>query len=215
MSDVQTLVAKIVVRGNDVYAINSSFTEDGKILVWKNGVLLQTIPNNFAIDLKVDNNDVYILGKSNNVFKYWKNGDETILTNNSSFNQVLNMEVLNGDVYIAGSEQNGTSSVAKLWKNGAATVISNPTLPTFVNGLDINGNDVVVLLRETSLSNTISLKTWKNGTINTIESGIFNDFSFGSGVVKMSANDIYVSARVPLSNSSSKIVFGKIISNQI
>jgi hypothetical protein len=206
---VQTIVEKIVVSGNDVYALNSSFNELGNILLWKNGILVQTIPNNLPVDLKVENNDVYILGRSGNVFKYWKNGDETILTNNSIFNQVYNMEVANGIVYIAGSEQNGNINIAKLWKNGAATIISSQNLNTYVNDLDVNVNDVAVLLRETSLSNKISLKTWKNGTINTLETGIFNDFSFGNGVVQMSSNDIYVSAKVPLSASSSKIVFWK------
>lgn len=207
---VQIIAEKVAISGNDVYAINFKENEIGEILLWKNGAIVQTISNNTPLDLKVDNNDVYILGKSGTVFKYWKNGDETILTNSQSLNQVTHMKVVNGDVYIAGSEVNGAGkSIAKLWKNGAATIISNSNLSTFVNGLDVNGTDIVVLLREVSASNTITLKTWKNGVINTIETGIFNDFNIDSGVVQMSVNDVFVAAKVPTSTTASKIVLWK------
>jgi hypothetical protein len=206
-SGVQTIASKVVVSGNDVYAINQENNEIGKILLWKNGVLVQTIDNAYPIDLKVDNNDVYILGKFENTHKIWKNGVETILTNNGVTNWVRHMIISSGNVFVAGAESSGTKTVAKLWKNGVAISISNPANSAFVNGFDVVGNDVAVLLREITPSGSVTLKTWKNNVLNTLETSIFNDFTFGSGVLKISGADLLVAAKVPINNSSDKILF--------
>ena len=205
--NVLTLVSKVFVSGNDVYAINEN-DDTNSILLWKNGIIVQTIPNSVAYEFIVVGSDVYILGQTANVFKIWKNGVETILTNNSFNNFVLKMKVVNGDVYAAGSERVGTKNIAKFWKNGAATAISNTSLNSFVDDFEVVNNEVTILFRERNDATTETLKVWKNGNTVTLESGLRFD-GIGNGFIETVGNTQFVVTQQDLGSGNQKIILFK------
>ena len=209
-SDLNTLTigSKIAVSGSDVYVVNENdFTSS--ILLWKNGIIVQTIPNSSAHEIIVEGNDVYILGQTANTFKTWKNGVETILTSNVSNNFVFKMKVVNGDVYAAGSERGGTKNIAKFWKNGAATTISNISFNSFVDDFEVVNNEVTVLFRERNTATTETLKVWKNGNIVTLESGLLSDGTIGRGFLEVVGNIQYVVTLQDLGLGNRKIILFK------
>lgn len=202
-----TVVNKIAVNGNDVYA-TAGYDGSNTILLWKNGissVVSEGSSITYAKDLIVENNDIYILGRKGNTHSYWKNGIETILTNFDADFADNNMVVANGDVHIVGTEFIN-KSVVKYWKNGAATTISNPNIYSNVIDIDVNGADVTILFRESIAANNVVLKVWRNGTITTLESGLSY---VGKGYIVTTPNTIYVTAQTRIDTSIYKIGFWK------
>jgi hypothetical protein len=59
--------------------------------------------------------------------KYWKNGQEVLLTNGTTPEIAWSIAVHNGDVYIAVTEYffNTGNRVAKYWKNGQVVLLGN------------------------------------------------------------------------------------------
>lgn len=74
---------------------------------------------------------------------------------------------VNADVYVAGSEFNGTVSVATLWKNGIAYTVSDVTKNAAATGVYVNGSDVYVCFNEAQGSR-YRPKLWKNGVISNL-----------------------------------------------
>nr|WP_315253182.1 hypothetical protein [uncultured Flavobacterium sp.] len=200
---------KVAISADDVYVINGNFDEANALLLWKNGIVTEIAKNAIGVDLVVEKNDVYILGRIGNSFRYWKNGIETILTNSLNNNFVDHMVVVNGDVHITGAENNGSKVVVKYWKNGVATTVSNPNFRAFANGIDVRGSEVSILFRELAADNTFILKVWKNGATTTLESGFFNDFSIGRGNIVTTPTTVFVAAQQASDTDRTKIGFWK------
>ena len=199
--NVNTAANKVIVSGNDVYAINGGFSglsTGNSIIIWKNGTIKTEIPNAFAYEFIIDNGNIYILGKENNVSKYWKNGVATIL---GSLAIVASMKISNNDVYVAGYESNGSKYLAKFWKNGEATTISNPVLDSFASEIAINGSDVCVFFKEVSTTNTISHKLWKNGLTTTLKSGMLFEPGGGNSKMIFEANNLHIVSFERLNNT--------------
>lgn len=145
----------IFVSGNDVYVAG---VEDSKveneyytyytyiIKYWKNGNALNlTDGKNDAMvtDIFVSGNDVYVCGyeaTSIKVYgaygsgddyqaKYWKNGEEILLTDKETDSFAYKIYVSGNDVYVAGAERHAATGkyVAKYWKNGTAIALSDGT----------------------------------------------------------------------------------------
>ena len=79
--------------------------------------------------------DVYVAGYENNsagrsVVKYWKNGNETILTDGSRNAIATDIAVIGDDVYVIGVESNGSVNVAKYWKNGTPIFLTDGANPS-------------------------------------------------------------------------------------
>jgi hypothetical protein len=55
----------------------------------------------------------------------------------------------------------------------------------------------------------MSLKVSKNASITTLESNVFNDFSIGVGSIKIVLGVVFVTAKIDLDATHSKIVFWK------
>ena len=203
-----TFANKVAVSGSDIYVVNENdFTRS--ILLWKNGIIVQTIPNSRTHEIIVVGNDVYILGQTENTFKTWKNGVETILTSNVNNNFVFKMKVVNGDVYAAGSERVGTKNIAKFWKNGAATAISDTSFNSFVDDFEVVNNEVTVLFREQNTATTENLKVWKNGNTVTLESGLLSNGTIGRGFLEVVGNIQYALTRQDLGLGNRKIILFK------
>lgn len=149
------MATAIFVSGNDVYVAGM---EDNKveneyytyytyiIKYWKNGNALNlTDGKNDAMvtDIFVSGNDVYVCGyeaTSIKVYgaygsgddyqaKYWKNGEEILLTDKETDSFAYKIYVSGNDVYVAGAERHAATGkyVAKYWKNGTAVALSDGT----------------------------------------------------------------------------------------
>lgn len=188
--------SSIVVSGNDVYVAGNIYSpdpqnpEDGPVF-WKNGTpffLPSGTRNAYTSSITISGNDVYVAGAedgtaeavpmSPSVAKYWKNGEEVILTPgwaNSIF-------VIGGDVYVAGVGYNGTGLVATYWKNGVPAKLGDGTTDSHAYGIVVSGGDVYVVGTEGN-----EVKYWKNGIDVVLPGGHY------ANSIAVSGNDVYVS----------------------
>jgi len=108
---------------------------------------------------------------------YWKNGQPTFLSNQSSYAYAI--EVLNNDVHIVGAE----NYVSKYWINGVAQ--QHPTMAGYnLSDICIAGNDVYIVG-----FNYYTIKYWKNGI--QFDAITSNNNVYASGI-KVVGNDIYI-----------------------
>lgn len=94
------------------------------------------------------------------------------------------------DIYIAGSESNGTKSIAKYWKNGIPVTLSDGSYSAIATGIAVAGNDVHVIGWATGGTfggNHVAMY-WKNG----IPVFLSNGHSVTRDIA-VSGNDVYVS----------------------
>jgi hypothetical protein len=190
---------KIRVVGNDVYVLGTenNAQDRRRYKIWKNGTSIPFLSNELCtvFDFWVDGNDVYAVGINENTqVAYWKNGIQTILTNNDETNDVGAIKVVNGDVYIAG--YNIESGGLTYWKNGVTHPMessTNSAILPFIDGIEVVGNDVYVIGNYPSYSNGNTPGApqygvyWKNGDLNVL--GV-NVFTKG---ISVSNNDVYIS----------------------
>ena len=91
------------------------------------------------------------------------------------------------DVYVAGSEYNGSVSVAKYWKNGQAVALTDGTKNAVANSIVVVDSDVYVAGYETDISIKIA-KYWKNGQAFTLADGR----SAQGNSIAVRGSDVYV-----------------------
>lgn len=153
----------VTVSGNYVYAAGEVSNADGYAVatVWKGSKdatdgstyevtsLSDGRSHAYAEAICVDGSDVYATGyKSLNgdskVAVLWKNGVETVLTNNESY--AVSVCVDGSDVYVAGWEYvdiNGRScAVATLWVNGVAEHLYNQPHTSQARCVSVKGGKV-------------------------------------------------------------------------
>lgn len=121
-SGVRSKVSKIVIAGNDVYALGRL---NNKSVIWKNQSLFSTSfmgSEGYINDIDVSGSDVYILGSLTfaGQEKVWKNGTEVEmnLPENGSLSKI---QVVDEVVYIGGSE---LSNKIRIIANGKALEIN-------------------------------------------------------------------------------------------
>jgi hypothetical protein len=129
----QAWLSSIFVDNNNIYVCgyetNSSNVKVAKY--WLNGVatpLTNGIEEARALDIKVKNGDIYVVGmaKVNNKFRacLWKNGVLTELTDGTYFGSATSVFVDGNNVYVAGFEENDVTTIAKVWINGVENSLS-------------------------------------------------------------------------------------------
>lgn len=162
--------ASVLVDGKDIYIVATvSRIDSSKILVWKNGALIETINSarwNVAYGLILDNDkNIYVYGdaiedgKPETIARYWKNGVAFSITSGFDAASIRQMKIYNGKKYFIGT-QNG---LVKLWINGAGNTISEPTnLFTDAVGLEFFQDDIYIFANHDSKG-----KVWKNGILHT------------------------------------------------
>jgi hypothetical protein len=174
----------VKVSGSDVYVAGY---DGNQARVWKNGQALNLNNSaNYRIkSIAISGTDVYAVGEcncfSNVILRYWKNGEETDLTEETSYAFGYDIEVSGNDVYVAGVERFDGIYIAKLWKNGVPTNLTGGTKNAWAYSIAINGADVYVAGTERSSNDIYNYAiVWKNGT--PIKLGSRRSIAFGVAV---------------------------------
>jgi hypothetical protein len=186
----------------DVYISGISFS---RAVYWKNGITVQ-LPSRSteasANSIVVVGKDVYVAGeegdfssRSNNIAKYWKNGQEVLLTGPTGAG-ANSIAVDGADIYIAGWEYQGTKTVAKYWKNGQAVSLTDGTEDAQALSISVAGGDVYVAGRDGSVA-----KYWKNGQPVSLTS------NGDANCIAISGSNVYVAGEERFNNSRGKAAY--------
>ncbi|SDD10000.1 IPT/TIG domain-containing protein [Niabella drilacis] len=153
--------------------------------------------------------DVYVMGNDLNRFdiwnaKYWKNGQQIMLSDEKKGSWAKSIAVLNSDVYVGGAytpqapllPPGFTRDIAQYWKNGIAYALITDTT-SYINNVSNQGqvgfhgmfaenNNLHILYMEVFQNGQYSyhVNYWKNGIVKVLQ---------GSGCdgIYVSGNDIY------------------------
>lgn len=112
---------------------------DGMLYLWIDGEMtatgLKNSSNNvFGPTFKpmfVNGDNIYIIGQQDGVAKVWKNGEITLLTDETNKSTLTGIYVYNDDVYIVGydfmdrTDTDNQHTIIKLWINGKESVLDN------------------------------------------------------------------------------------------
>jgi len=185
----QTHASNVYVLGDEI-----DLNHKQAVKLWKNGEGTNITDftlnwNKDAISVFVSNSDVYLLYHEFGIYKLWKNGVITVISN-EEFNYATSMYVSGNDVYISGFKyaSNGPA-YARLWKNGTLIDLSDGVLSSEANSVFVSGSDVYVA---GNVHDTLSFSTarlWKNGIGTNLygQEDMSNAFS-----VFVKDNDVYV-----------------------
>ena len=137
---------------------------------------------------------------------YWKNGEKTVLTENSGNASVSAIAVSGGDIYIAGSDD----AVNVYWKNGIKTALGDGTTVSSVDSIAAFGGDVYTAGREITEAGKSAAVYWKNKkkTILTEDehSGLASAIRL-SKADRISGADCYIAGRDTDPNGVSSAVY--------
>ncbi|CAM1346265.1 hypothetical protein [Tenacibaculum crassostreae] len=168
-----TFLKDVSYSNNTLYLLGYDIINNkNRIKLWKNGVasyVTDGTTNSIPQKIYVDNDDVYILGRTQNdtnsktVLTVWKNGVSSSLTdgNNSVF--ARDIFVSNGNVYVLGREVIDAVTISKLWVNGLEKTI-------FDNGFNaeklfVNNNDVYIVGTTPANGGLRTGKVYKNSEL--------------------------------------------------
>jgi hypothetical protein len=117
----------IAVMGSDVYLAGSM---DGQAAYWRNDqVFILSTGESRASSVYVSGTDVYLAGEvgvyGKSVARYWKNGQETVLSAVSEAMIANSIFVMGNDVYVTGFNYT-TDYRAGYWKNGQFVQVGIP-----------------------------------------------------------------------------------------
>lgn len=177
-------------NNSDIYVLGLDYQTGTlpRCKVWKNGIatLLSNIDGTMAYDIKINNNDVFVVGSLpvSNVDRavFWKNGMLTYLTDGTNEAEAEAITITNNDIYIAGREKNNNGKwVAKYWKNGVVTNLTDGSKDAHVNTIEINNNNIYIGGSEKNANGISEAKYWKNG----VETILNNDEGLNSSVYSL------------------------------
>lgn len=160
-TDMTGEVEKNLTQSYDVYIAGR---ETNKACYWKNTIKTELTngDNLVPIEIKVENNNVYVTGSLGinpvsykSIQYFWKNNVKTEIKqylNISSFVQsdITAFTVNNGDIYFAGYVENPipASSLERyelcFWKNGVKTVLHKSQFISSAEGIFVDGTDVYI-----------------------------------------------------------------------
>lgn len=172
-----------------------------------------TNSRNFKIyDVYIVGIDLYDSGISS--AKYWKNGQQVILSDKNTSSEARSIAISNGDIYVGGSyiQQDPllppgfNRNIAQYWKNGIAHGLITDTA-SYVNnvsnrgqvgfhGIAVSNGNVHMVYTENFLNGQYNphLKYWKNGSVATLVGNGIDDIFGGDGIF-VSDNDVYILTR--------------------
>lgn len=190
----------VAATGNNVYIAgydNAGYNSVAKI--WTNGqpdILNTPYPTAGATAILLSGGDIFTLGSVGNGYGqiglyagYWKNGDFTGLTADTTYSTAGGIAVNNGDVYIAGTIQNFISG-AGYWKNGMFINLPSDSTSPGASAISFAGNDLYiaggVYNRTLEIFNAVY---WRNGV-----QSFLTDPSVQSAATCMTTNgsDVYI-----------------------
>lgn len=97
--------------------------------------------------MAVSNSDTYLAGWGVHdnaiVAKYWKNGNQVLISDGSKSAFALAIYIYGGDIYVAGYRENpqaGRASLATYWKNGNPTSLSSGGSDALVRDIAVTKN---------------------------------------------------------------------------
>lgn len=159
------------ISGTDVYTTFVEYSVDAiYVRVMKNTSLhssLGGVDNNYKTPYAIDvvDDDVYVCGfEYNGSFydaKYWKNGDEIILSNGSSAAST-DIEVHGGSVFVSGYQEIDGQYEAFYWKDGAPTQ-HNTISDLHITAWDIFIDDLDNVYTAGRVGSPNQPYVWKNG----------------------------------------------------
>jgi len=156
-------ISTIIISGTDIYCsgVNNNVNS-----IWKNGVVINTLPSASTSTLASGNNGLFVAGSdvyaAGHQFGpaplyyfqavYWKNGVVVPLTPGFTGNATATAVYVSGsDVYVAGSEEEKSgigivNQAPRLWKNGVSVPLTTPVnnLYNNISSLLVAGSDVYV-----------------------------------------------------------------------
>lgn len=194
-----TYAGKILVSGQNVYITGSGQIDPGPSFginyatYWKNGeaVVLADAVNGQAQGIFLSGNDVYVAGMASNgkygVARYWKNGIQVTLGNDSEMSAAMAIVASGTDVHVVGwgGPPDGPF-YAKYWKNGIEIALTDHSEDYSTAGdMAISGNDVY-FVGYVQKGVTSEAKIWKNGVPSPLPFGI------SASSIFVFNNDIYV-----------------------
>lgn len=196
----------IVIDGNDVYVAGSESVGSLSFgfapfvaKYWKNGQEV-SLTNGTTIahaeSIAIVGSDVYVAGSemerdifdifrlAKHVAKYWKNGQEILLTDGENNAGAHSIAVVGSDVYVAGNEWNNFQCFAIYWKNSVAVPLSN--LYSVAYSITIAGNDVYVAGEDDIVGSPQKCRGtyWKNGVVVPLTNGAKNSSALSIVVVQ-------------------------------
>lgn len=180
-------------NSNKVFVVGSEEINSKVVpLLWVDGIKItlssEAGSDTEALEVFVENNDVYIVGKEKKEKEslvLWKNGVRSRVSGLGSFVAFKELIVDNGNVYILGIESfDDKPHIIKYWKNGVPVDIISSIKSGKENRAEkmvVANNDVYLSGFEHKGESKFTAKFWKNGKPTTIGNNTQN--SFGSSIV--------------------------------
>lgn len=230
-----------VLEKNTSYDVYVAGRENNKACYWKNNIKtdLSNGDNINTIDIKVENNNVYVTGVSqpittyNGIQYFWKNNVRTDvkqylnIPNNAQY-YIKSFTVNNGDIYFAGYVENPIPASALdkfemcFWKNGVKTILYKSQYYSSAESIMIDGSDVYTSTAKVDNNQNVEYGYFKNTTFTSIPSTyVYNFAKNNNGIHLLFQNNLKYYSKNINTNTDALIgnymhpihVLGKIISH--
>jgi hypothetical protein len=172
---------------------------DATAVYWKNGKVDTLVYGNYAGNVIISNNDIYIAGSGvipslgpNTIAMYWKNGQPFPVADASTQSAAVGIAVSkNNDVYTVGYTIHGNGRSAACWKNGKPIAFAGASDYTAIKlcNIAIADDDVYIAGNVVNKYGTNYAAYWKNNKI------VLQDSTNATGANKTFATDITVSGK--------------------
>jgi hypothetical protein len=187
----------MAVSGKDVYLNGVAWDNagNGHARLWKNGKIVpltDDIHNSGAQEMRIVENDVYVVGSeyngSHTIAKYWKNGVPFVLSDTTKDAYASSIIIVNNDMYVGGSvsKPNGVE-VGTYWKNGVPVSLAGNYFNSEFTSIAVAGNNVYTAGWADSAGTATIYKYWINGEPVSQPSGITS-----LSRIKNFGNDFYI-----------------------
>ena len=161
-TDYMTITGIGIVNG-DVYISGSIRKGEYQAAYWKNGEI-SLLNDTYTSGMYISGDDVYISGYSG---KYWKNGSEVVISNQSSL-VIESIYVNQNDVYL--TSYNNLNTI--YWKNGVPKDLGLNVLgvlPISTTGIATVGEDIHIVAYAGYNAYNMAPRYWINGVLTTLD----------------------------------------------